>query len=73
MNRRICSFQNQAIACMVESMLRDGGFHPEPLALSGHVSVAGVGQWYNLRVPIEEEDGAREFLSDTGYEKALSA
>ena len=73
MHKRICSFQNQAIACMVESMLRDVGFHPEPVALAGHISVAGAEQWYYLRVPVDEITAAREYLTDTGYESSLSA
>jgi len=71
MDKRLCSFREQAVAGLVEDCLRQQGFHPRPLDTSGLVAVAGAGHWYHLWVPEEEEENAREFLSTYGYTDAL--
>ena len=71
MEARLCSFRDEGMAGMVEDLLRQQGLHPRPLATAGRVSLGGVAQWYDLWVPEEEEQSAREFLAATGHQDAL--
>lgn len=71
MEARLCSFQDQAIAGMIENLLRSRGLHPIPINTSGHIFVAGAGQWYDLKIPEEEEKIAREIIIEAGYENDL--
>jgi hypothetical protein len=72
MEKRICSFRDQAVVGMVEDILRKRGIHPRPVNTSGHVFVAGAGQTYDVWVPAEEEDEARQVLAAEGYEADLT-
>ena len=71
MNKRLCSIRDQALAEMIEDILLQEGLHPVPLGAAGHVSLAGGDNSYDLWVPEEEEENARELLAATGYQDAL--
>ncbi len=72
MEIRLCIFREQSVAGLVEDFLRQNGLHPRPLNTSGHISMAGAGQWYDLWVPKEEKEKAREVLSAAGYQESLA-
>ena len=67
----ICSLRDQGVAGMVEDILRQSGIHPRPLNTAAHFSVGGAAQSYDLWVPEEEEDAAREILTAAGYQNDL--
>jgi hypothetical protein len=67
----ISSIRDQAVAGMIEELLRESGLHPVPSNTSAHVSVAGAEQWYDIRVPKDEESKAREIIKSAGYESTL--
>ena len=73
MESRLCACRNQAIAAMIEDLLRSNGIHPRPLDISAHISVAGASQWYDLWVPAEEEDRARDILTASGHGEFLAS
>lgn len=52
---------------MVEDILLKAGLHPRPINTSGHVFVAGAAQTYDLWIPTDEEEDARELLTAAGY------
>lgn len=72
MEVRLGSFRELYVAEMMEHLLRDHGLHPRPVNASGHVFLAGAGQWYDLWIPKEEDKIAREIIIEAGHENALS-
>jgi hypothetical protein len=44
--------------------LRNAGFHPLDLDTAGHFSIGGADIAFKVRVPTEELESARAFLSD---------
>lgn len=68
---KLCTFRDQAVAGLVESLLREQGFHPRPINISGHVFVAGAGQWYDLWVSRDEATRATELLKEEGFQSHL--
>lgn len=72
MEIRLCSFRDQAITGMIENLLRSRGLHPVPINTSGHVFVAGVNQWYDIKISEEEEKIAREIITEAGHGNALA-
>jgi Flp pilus assembly CpaF family ATPase len=72
MEVRLCSFRDQAVAGMIENLLRSRGLHPIPTNTSGYVFVAGANQWYDIKIPEEEEKIAREIITEAGHGNALS-
>jgi len=71
METKLCSFRDQAVAGMIEDILRQSGIHVRPLATAGHAFVAGADQWYDQWVPTEEETRAREIFTASGYQGTL--
>ncbi len=67
MDKKIGSFRDQAVAGMVEDILRQHGIHPRPVNASGHILIAGAAQFFDIWVPADEENDAREFLVSAGY------
>jgi hypothetical protein len=72
MERRLCSARALPVAEMMHQLLVSRGLHPRPIDASAHVSVAGAEQWHDLWIPVEEEEDARQILTDGGYGDALT-
>jgi hypothetical protein len=72
MDTKLCSIREQPIAGMIENVLRGYGFHPRPLPITGNIAFAGTNLWYDIWVPEEEAENAREIVVQLGYSEALA-
>lgn len=61
------------VAQSIQSLLGAEGLHPMPISVAPHISLAGVDQGYDIKVPKAEVSSATELLTQGGYERLLVA
>ncbi len=66
-------FQTQWEANLAIAFLRQNGFHPIDLEIWPHITFAGAGQTYAVKIPEHEYGKATDLSKQSGYEKALTS
>ena len=68
MFQRLRQTRTQIEADLLISRLRAAGLHPSDLRVWPHVTLAGADLFYNVEVPGEEVDSARQIIRATDDE-----
>jgi hypothetical protein len=68
MFQRLRQTRTQIEADLLISRLRAAGLHPSELRIWPHVTLAGADLFYNVEVPGEEVDSARQIIQATDDE-----